>query len=400
MGIANFSSIYQICFLIASIVNILAIVYFSISFGKSLNVSWKNIQTYILKPFLHIFKVFFKNIKNTVLKIVVFFKEINSTKILVISGFFLTLPFMLVIYYVVNNKYSIENILLKSWDLIKEIFNFDNSLVVVYTIILFFMLFIFVILPVINKDSRNFFIKVEPKISDLKRKLIALAIYFFCLSLFFALFYPFLSSLFLAMSIIIGFFLYMSGLYYSLNFDYNIQASIKIIEGFYNTGKKREMSNLSKHLTRILDDIDMYLYPKMKINNIKTDLYSGSSNKNILRIYLPLYVKYGTSHQQQILVRDLKYISNLFSNKTDDNMLLVRNKIHFFLNHIEEFTKNNKIEIKEKNALKDVLKVRFGTDNVIVSAFIAVILLVLFVLTILLQSETIIDLILNISNTS
>jgi hypothetical protein len=151
-----------------------------------------------------------------------------------------------------------------------------------------------------------------------------------------------------------------------------------------NTVKFKNLQ-IKRHVNKILYQIDNDLPKSLKVNEIYTEFNLKISNKELLRRYLPIYIRYGNENEREDLKFNLEYIASLYSTENLNSPLLIRKTLNRMLNALSNFIVRNEIQVKEDNKLKEFLIRVFGTDSLFVITLLLITSIVVLIIDLVIQ---------------
>lgn len=261
----------------------------------------------------------------------------------------------------------------------------DDALNFMYASILVSILVLFNVL-VYNKKIEEFLFKNVHYVVNNKKTIGSIELFIIGWGGIFLFYSVFLTKLSIIITMILLFLQYQATSYYRSKFDYHITRSVELITDLHLPEQKKEIHELEKHIYKIILEIDRHLPKFYKIDSIKIDAYRDYSNKIILKHYLPLYVLNCKNNQRQILKNDLLHLQNLYFKDESVDYNSIRINISYYLQYIERFVNDNKVQIKNISRPNTIMTHIFGTDQIRYILVIALLYLVTKSIIIVLQS--------------
>ncbi|MDK2830492.1 MAG: hypothetical protein PWQ75_244 [Methanolobus sp.] len=266
-----------------------------------------------------------------------------------------------------------------------KIIGINDYIGLFYAIAIIILFLLYTIIPHFNKKIDEDISQFDEKIDNKRGFISSLIVFLFGLGFYFLFANSTITKLMLSFSFILIALLYVSDAYCILRIKCNIKKLIRIMETVEPNTVKFKNLQIKRHVNKILYQIDNDLPKSLKVNEIYTEFNLKISNKELLRRYLPIYIRYGNENEREDLKFNLEYIASLYSTENLNSPLLIRKTLNRMLNALSNFIVRNEIQVKEDNKLKEFLIRVFGTDSLFVITLLLITSIVVLIIDLVIQ---------------
>lgn len=266
-----------------------------------------------------------------------------------------------------------------------KIIGINDYIGIFYAISIIILFFLYTIIPHFSKKIDEDLSQFEDKIDNKKGLISSVIVLLFGGGFYFLFANSTITKLMLSFSFILIALLYVSDVYCVLRIKCNVKKLVLLMNTVETNTVKLKNLRIKRHVNKILYQIDTDLPKSLKINDINTEFNSNISNKELLRRYLPIYIRYGNENEREDLKFNLEYIASLYSTENLNSTLLIRKTLNTMLNAIGNFIIRNDIQVKEDNKLKEFLIRVFGTDSLVVITLLLITSIVVLIVDLVIQ---------------